>query len=371
MNDLDLLRTMRADAPVPSPRRLDAGRERLLAAIDSTPVKRPTAPAARRLGGRVMLIAGGVTAVAAAAALAAQMGGHPATVHSSPAAQYARYTDPLVERATFGWLPPGMHAGGYVADHQGQGQPEFFQVTAYDARTRATVTLTTYRRGQEPALGYLPGGVPAKRIPTRAVNGHPAYWIFAPNPSGQSSFKLRWEYAPKTWADLEGVGLRGRTGELTRIAYTIARSATLGGTRPIALPLHVDGVPGGLTPKRTVLNTGAYGQVGADLAFIVAGPSDELSISVARSNGTVGTGTPDGRGVIRGHPRPNTTLDGHPAYRSRALVYVYRVNGFDVMINASGSILARLDRTGGVAGLFHRTTVLGGDRADWTTNPVN
>jgi hypothetical protein len=42
-------------------------------------------------------------------------------------------------------------------------------------------------------------------------------------------------------------------------------------------------------------------------------------------------------------------------------VWVYGVNGFDVQISASGSVLAKLDKTGGVAGLFHRLTVKGPD----------
>jgi hypothetical protein len=52
-------------------------------------------------------------------------------------------------------------------------------------------------------------------------------------------------------------------------------------------------------------------------------------------------------------------------------VHVYGVNGFDVQISAAGPALAKLNKTGGVAGLFHRTTVLGSDQASWTTNPVN
>jgi hypothetical protein len=365
-SDLDLVRTMRSDAPIPSRERLGAGREQLLAAIDSSP--RHTVRAGRRLAGvRGWLLAGGAVAVAVAVALVAlvaQRELRPATLHGSPAAKSAKYTDPLVERAAFGWLPPGLRANRYIADHQ---HASFFEVTANNEKTGANVVLTAYERGKEPFLGYLPGGVPAKRIPAPPVNGHAAYWLYTPNPSGQSSFELRWEYAPNRWADLTAGELTGTSAKLTSTAYKIAKSAKFGGTRPIAMPLHVDGVPGGLTPKRTVLNTGAHDELSAIVSFIVTVPSDELSISIVKSNGAIGTGRPGGTG----YPRPNTTLDGHPAYLTPGSVHVYGVNGFDVDIGASGSVLAKLNKTGGVARLFHRLTVLGTDQSNWTTNPVN
>jgi hypothetical protein len=370
VNDLDLMRTMRADAPIPSQQRLDTGRERLLAAIDSPSAAPRTVTAGRRFGGvRGLLLTGGVAAVTAAVAVATQVGIHPATLHTSPAAESAKYTDPLVERAAFGWLPRGLHANGYVADHQHE---KFLQVIAQARTGSATVTLTAYGRGKEPFLGYLPGGVPAKRIPAAPINGHPAYWIFKPNPSGQSSFELRWQYAPNSWANLEGDELQGDSAELTRMAYKIANSAKFGGARPIAMPLHVDGVPGGLSPDRTVLNNGAFGEVSAILGYDVGGPSSNLGISVTKSNGTIGTGVPSRPGgPIPGRPRPNTKLRGYPAYQTPGLVYVYGVNGFDVQISASGSVLAKVNKTGGVAGMFRRLTVFGADQANWTTNPIN
>jgi hypothetical protein len=357
VNDLDLLRTMRTDAPVPDRHRLDTGRERLLTTIESPHAGWRAARPRRRLGrARGLLFAGGAAAVAAAVAVtvAAQTGTRPATLHTSPAANLAKYADPLVERAAFGWLPNGLRANGYVADHQEQ---RYLQVTAQNARS--SVTLTAYAPGKEPMLPHLPGGVPGRRIPAAPVNGHSAYWIFTPDASGQSSFELRWKYAANSWADLEGVGLHGSSAELTAMAYRVARSATFGGTRPIAMPLHVGGVPGGLTPKRTVLNNGAHGQVSAILEYIVTVPTSDLSVSIVKSSG----------GPRR--PAPNVRVDGHPAIQRPGILYVFGVNGFDVQIDASGSILAKLNRTGGLIGLFHQITILGGDPANWTTIPVN
>ncbi|GAB3958971.1 hypothetical protein GCM10029978_005070 [Actinoallomurus acanthiterrae] len=370
MNDLDVMRTMRADAPIPSRQRLDAGEKRLIAAIDE-PGARRAVQTRRRFGGfRIMLLAGGVAAAAGIAIVATQAGVSPVTVHGTPAAEAAKYSDPLVERATFGWLPRGMHANGYVADHQNE---KFFQVIAQEgAKSGASVTLTAYERGKEPFLGYLPGKVPAKRIPAASINGHSAYWIYKPSPSGQSSFELRWQYAPNSWADLQGDELRGSSAELTRTAYRIAKSAKFGDNRPIEMPLHIGGVPGGLSPDRTVLNNGAHGELGAIVGYNSGGPSSDLQISIDKSNGTIGTAVPGGPGkAMKGLPRPNTKLKGHPAYRTPSLLYVYGDNGFDVEITASGAVLAKLNKTGGVVGLYQRMTVLGTDPASWTPNPIN
>ena len=60
MNDLDLVRAMRADAPDPASDRLTAGRERLRSA---------TTPRRASYRGPVMILAGGLAVAAAAAAV--------------------------------------------------------------------------------------------------------------------------------------------------------------------------------------------------------------------------------------------------------------------------------------------------------------
>ena len=77
--DLDLVRTLRADAPLPAPERIAAGRGRLLAA---TAMPSPGARRSRRL----IMSAGLITATAAAAAIAVLVSGsHPAARTASPA----------------------------------------------------------------------------------------------------------------------------------------------------------------------------------------------------------------------------------------------------------------------------------------------
>jgi hypothetical protein len=75
MNDLDLVRTLRADVPPPAPARLAAGRSRILA----------TAAARRRRYWRLALPVGAVTA-AAAVAVVAVLGGTATPSHLRPAA---------------------------------------------------------------------------------------------------------------------------------------------------------------------------------------------------------------------------------------------------------------------------------------------
>jgi hypothetical protein len=75
MNDLDLVRTLRADVPTPAPARLAAGRSRILAA----------AGARRRRYWRLALPVGAVTA-AAAVAVVAVLGGTATSSHLRPTA---------------------------------------------------------------------------------------------------------------------------------------------------------------------------------------------------------------------------------------------------------------------------------------------
>lgn len=79
MNDLDLVRTLRADVPTPAPARLAAGRNRILAA----------AAGRRRRYWRLALPVGAVTA-AAAVAVAAVLGGTATPSHLRPAATPSR-----------------------------------------------------------------------------------------------------------------------------------------------------------------------------------------------------------------------------------------------------------------------------------------
>jgi hypothetical protein len=227
----------------------------------------------------------------------------------------------------------------------------------------------------------------ATRVPAAPVGGHPAYWVTPPtlSPNAQLSFELRWQYAPGSWADLQAVGLPAASvAGLTATAYQIASSVSFGQALPVPMPLHVTGVPGGLTALRTSFATGPQLSALIYYASPPQNPADSLQISVVPPDQV--PGMPGGPAVGPKHagsgkkvPAVNTVIDGHQAYDSQlddphagsASLLVVDVRGFDVGIDASGQVLTELSGSGGLAGLFSRITIYGGNRGAWTTTPVN
>ncbi|WP_345473909.1 CU044_5270 family protein [Actinoallomurus oryzae] len=104
MNDLDLVRTMRADAPIPSRQRLDTGRERLLAAIDSPSAAPRVGTRSVRARGfaRWTAVVGGLAAAAGAAVFAVSGGSTPAPrpVKRSPSTTLPSTRQVLLAAAT-------------------------------------------------------------------------------------------------------------------------------------------------------------------------------------------------------------------------------------------------------------------------------
>jgi hypothetical protein len=353
--------------------------------------------AARHRGRRVLRarrfavgLACTASATAVAVAVSVTAGGVPGrapTPHTRGPAVAAAYSDPLIQTASFGWLPEGFAVVGYVADDQGQASFELDAGLRGQLTGGASLALTDYGRGPEPGLPDLPGGVPATPIPAPPVGGHPAYWLTPPtlSPDAQLSFELRWQYAPGSWADLQAAGLSATSvADLTAAASHIAGSVTFGQSLPVPMPLHVTGVPGGLTARRTTFTTGPQPSALIYYAGPALNPADSLQISVVPPDQV--PGMRGGPALPKGKPVPagkaakvNTVIDGHPAYDSQlddpnadsATLLVVDVNGFNVGIDASGQVLTELAGSGGLAGLFSRITVYGGDRAAWTTTPVN
>ena len=330
----------------------------------------------------------GVVVVAVAVAGREAPAGHRAG-GVPPASAAAPPAEQLVRTAAFGWLPAGLAADSYVADSQNR---PYFET---DARARSgtgpVIILTDYGRGPQPALPDLPGGVPATLIRAADVNGHRAYWLTAPTTArdAQQNFELRWQYAPDRWADLQAAALPATSvAGLTRVAYKIAATATLGGHSAVALPIGVAGIPPGLRVRRAVLDAGPQGGVlihgtppGGALIYFVGrnlAPSDSIQFSLSptglvkhhrvngarafirRRDGGTGQGpTPASDGVTT-----NTVIDGHPAYDSQldgragaAILWVFGVHGYDVQINAGASALAAMPRSHDLIWLFSHLTV--------------
>jgi hypothetical protein len=261
--------------------------------------------------------------------------------------------------ASFGWLPLGERLKTVVVDRQNG-------VQSFELHT-SQVTLTTYPYGPEPGLPYFGGGIQATRQSAPSVDGHPAYWLARP---GQSNIiHLRWRYGRAGWADLQ---LNGDAATLdTRAVYRIADSVTVGRTAPVRSPVRINGLPASLVPVRMGL-----GEAEADFDFqVAAAPS--ATAKEQQANWLSVTTRTDSPGVRRERgSAPNTTIDGHPAWDSRAervhsehgeRVVVYGDHGRIIEVNAGPGALKVLAPTGGVAGLVKRITFL--PRAGWTTTP--
>ena len=308
-------------------------------------------------------VAGGLPGLGAHAGTGGSVAGGkaPAAARSQ---QHVTGTDPLLRTASFGWLPAGLSAGGYVSDSQDQ---PYLELDA--SGPVASLILTAYWRGGMPPIPHLPGGVPGRRIPAAPVHGRPTYWITEPTLGlrAQENFEMQWQYAPGRWADLQAAALHAASvTSLTREAYRIAATVSFGRPSRVAMPFAVTGIPAGLVARRATLTTG-WGPSG-QIFFSGPGnsPADSLQIGVGPASVPRKIGQ-----------RPNTTIGGYRAYDSQlgqpatasAVLYVLDVHGFVVQIDASGPALRALP--GGLAGLFRAMTVFSSsDQAAWTVFPV-
>jgi hypothetical protein len=275
--------------------------------------------------------------------------------------------NPLVQRAVFGWLPKGYTPRSFTEDHQ-NGEHTFKVMASPNGDRGGIVELTDFGVGPEPILGYLSGGRPAQPLRAAPVNGKQAHWIYKPG-SGYGG-KLRWQYGPHRWAE---ISVQGSANDAPTI-YRIARSVTFGLAKPTAFPFQVKGLPGDL---KIYLSTAGPGLGG--------GSRDSASVSFAAgpyspNNGLEISVTPAGQmaRLLANDPGRKVTVDGHHAVDRRSTaggvarhtLIILGVKGFDVTVQTSGQTLQRLQATGGIAGLYHRITVLGTAPSRWTTAPL-
>ena len=319
-------------------------------------------------------VAGGLPGLGAHAGTRGSLAGNKAP--GAAASQHVTGTDPLLQMASFGWLPAGLSADGYVTDSQSQ---PYLELDA--AGQGASLILTAYWRGGMPPIPDLPGGVPGSRTPAAPIDGRPAYWVIEPTlgPLAQENFEMQWEYAPGRWADLQAVSLHAASvSALTREARRIAATVSFGRPSRVAMPFAVTGIPAGLMARRAVLNTGP----GANGLIFFSGrgnsAEDGLQFAVWPASAAIRAREYSRRRGGGSVPvTPNTTIDGYRAYdsqlgqpaRASAVLYVLDVHGFVVQIDASGPALRALP--GGLAGLFRAMTVFSSsDQAAWTVFPV-
>ncbi|WP_141578485.1 hypothetical protein [Actinomadura sp. WMMA1423] len=279
----------------------------------------------------------------------------------------SRFPSPLVEKAAFGWLPPGYTRTRVAQDDQ---RTTVFTVSAGRGAGSTAIELSVGPPGLSPGVPRLPGGGRGHLTKAAPVNGRPAYWSIEPGGPGsdQVPAEFRWEYRPKSWAVLT-VGDRAAADPAT--VQRIAAGVTFGGDRPAAFPVRVTGLPDGLKTTTAWVTTSAE----ALISLAVPGRDGDLLISLHPA------------AVRRGGPtQTNTTVDGHPAFDTRLphtgpqiglvprsgsqILKVYGVRGFDIDIQATGEPLRRLQAGGGLTGLYHRTRPLGTDPARWTAEPL-
>ncbi|MGP4021792.1 hypothetical protein [Actinomadura sp. 3N407] len=277
----------------------------------------------------------------------------------------SKYPSPLVQKATFGWLP-----AGYTRTRVAQegGRSPSYEVHAGRGPGSMSIELTVMPPGERPGIPLLPGARKGKLTKAAPVNGRPAYWSIKPGGPGsqQVPAEFRWEYRPKSWA-LLSIGDRAVADVAT--VHRIAAGVRFGGDEPVAFPMRVSGIPDGLKVAQTFVDTRPEAMIR------LGSPREDDQLTVLLS-----VSRPRYRELFK----PNTKIDGHPAFDTRLphpglrpgkepnrqTLWVFGVDGFDVNIVAAGEPLRRLQARGGLTGLFRRVTPLGTDPARWTTTPL-
>ncbi|MCP2323958.1 hypothetical protein HDA40_002465 [Hamadaea flava] len=245
---------------------------------------------------------------------------------SSTATEAPVQFDPLRRTLNVGWIPAGLggqHAditpwqqtfGGHDAAYV-NGGPDIGLVVTVLAKNRP---LTDFSGG---ALG-LPSSAVAK--PTEPVNGGAAECLTDPQVPGSCS-AIRWQYAPDAWARVSYAGSAGATpAQAAAVARRVAESVTLTKDQAVRMPFTLTGKLAGMTVTRTSTNIystpGFHGEAwSADVQLAPAGtvvkPDDDLYQIGLIVDVMFVPGDPSGRIKDR-DGEPNTTVNGHPAWRA-------------------------------------------------------
>ncbi|GAB3969019.1 hypothetical protein [Plantactinospora veratri] len=191
-----------------------------------------------------------------------------------------------------------------------------------------------------------------------SVDGQDAVWTTYSGAKLREAF-LRWRYAPGSWAE---VRVADRTGDVGETALRVAENLGLSSTDRVKLPFGVTGLPAALRPI---------------LVNVVDAPSaaTRWSATVSFSAAPAGSDPGQQRGTMldvtawpyahqdtegtnsagKEFPRPNTSVDGHPAHRGPRSgpatdLTVYDVAGVNVDVHANHpDVLRQLGPEGCVA----------------------
>ncbi|WIY02768.1 hypothetical protein QRX60_02505 [Amycolatopsis mongoliensis] len=326
MTDTDLSTMLKdlAETPAPPPR-IDIDRARRAGGR-----RRRTRTTSLVVGCAAVVTAGALAAVSvfqptpppAPAAVLPQ----PAPVAPAPA------DNPLVAKASFGWLPEPIKGIEYGVGGHGD-----YALAIGRGDLAPMIWLAVY--DQEPPLDRKHDmGGRAVRVPVR-VGDRDGYWVTtdAGDPLNQGNSYLRWPTADGRWAELNAYYLA--LPDLQQVLLRVAGDVTFA-NRPVPLPLHISSLPDSfrvadvnlwrrpdtdLVPWRVVLQ---YSSNGALVTITVSPPG----------------GQPDGL--------------GEPVCAKKS--------GLTACVRVDHPQAAGIDGQG----LLDRITLLGADEAKWTTHVI-
>ncbi|WP_062429997.1 hypothetical protein [Herbidospora daliensis] len=294
---------------------------RELARTDAPPMRLDVAAvrakARRRLRRRTAAkVVGGILACGVLlAGVAVVNGGDEVTV-----ASVSQGDDPLVAHAAFGWLPESVLGVSHVVGAHGD------QVMARSGgEWGMRLWLAMHEAADDPPVEDGRTALPAP-----PVNGRRAYWITkdAGDPLNGGEAFLRWQVTGGRWAELHGYYLK--EADPAAVLLRIAAGVTIG-TRPVPLPLRIDGLPESLDVTEVHFwRPGFTDDTTWELAMFYAGPGG-ASVTIQVSP---------------------LKMPGNPC-RSAA--------GLHVCVDAKG-----VDPDD----LLRRITLLGADERRWTTQVV-
>ncbi|WP_214107468.1 hypothetical protein [Acrocarpospora catenulata] len=280
---------------------------------------------AKLIGGLLAcgLLTGGVAAV---------NGGEIETV---AVASLSQGTDPLLANASFGWLPESVIGVSHTVGAHGD---LVMARAAGDFGMR--LNLDMYPAGDE-----LPLEDGRSAVPAPAVNGHPAYWITEDpqDPLNRGDTYLRWQVPDGRWAELHAYYMK--EADPRPVLLRIATDVTVG-TRPVPLPLRVNGLPGDLDITEVHFWRPRFDDDREwELAiFYTTGNAERLTLLV----------TPEGNA-------PPSSPGASCAYAT----------GLRVCAVIEGGMPESLAAIGGTEGVLRRITLLGTDERQWTTHVVD
>jgi hypothetical protein len=230
------------------------------------------------------------------------------------------------------------------------------------------VHFSLYPPGPEPELGKMRGGVTAKPEQVTPVDGHAAHWMQPPSPgpgTAPGEARLRVQYGQR-WAEVEVYGLP--QDQVVTTVRKVAENIRLR-AEPAALPLRITGFPNRFTAGDGSLAT-SRAKFGMDLNLSFS-PGLHISLRPSAKKLPVPAGKrAQTRTISIGGYRATYRTEVRRKLTMESLM-VYGVNGFNISFSTtSKEASALLKPSGGLAGLFKRTTVLGTDPSKWTTTPL-